>query len=298
MIEKLLNSYWKSFRNFLQESITMKLRVTILFVYFIFFVNHSQIIIEDTEEKNFTFLKAVSVWNIDELQNVYLIQGSTLIKCDSSGKQLFSQSIKSIGNVAQIEPINALKIAVFSEEQQSICLFDNTLTLNSECNYLDKYGIRNAKLITRSNRSNLFWIYDQFNSTLLLIDIISNKTIQKVDNIKGLILKDEDEEENEVEKIQEFNNHLYLIDSKETIYEFDQLMTLNREFIKHSKKIAFWDNQLIEMEENKTWITSLINKEIKNYTSTNRNPKDIKIKGKFLYMNIENKILRFVLKSL
>lgn len=296
MIEKLLNSYWKSFRNFLQESVRMKIRVTILFVYFIFFVNHSQIIIEDTEEKNFTFLKAVSVWNIDELQNVYLIQGSTLIKCDSSGKQLFSQSIKSIGNVAQIEPINALKIAVFSEEQQSICLFDNTLTLNGECNYLDKYGIRNAKLISRSNRPNLFWIYDQFNSTLLLIDIISNKTIQKVDNIKGLILKGE--EENEVEKIQEFNNHLYLFDSKETIYEFDQLMTLNREFIKHSKKLAFWDNQLIEMEGNKTWITSLINKEIKTYISTDRNPKDIKIKGKFLYMNIENKILRFALKSL
>ena len=296
MIEKLLNSYWKSFRNFLQESVRMKIRVTILFVYFIFFVNHSQIIIEDTEEKNYTFLKAVSVWNIDELQNVYLIQGSTLIKCDSSGKQLFSQSIKSIGNVAQIEPINALKIAVFSEEQQSICLFDNTLTLNGECNYLDKFGIRNAKLISRSNRPNLFWIYDQFNSTLLLIDIISNKTIQKVDNIKGLILKVE--EENEVEKIQEFNNHLYLFDSKETIYEFDQLMTLSGEFKKHSKKIAFWENQLIEMEGNKTWITSLINKEIKTYTSTDRNPKDIKIKGKFLYMNIENKILRFALKSL
>ena len=296
MIEKLLNSYWKSFRNFLQESITMKIRVTILFVYFIFFVNHSQIIIEDTEEKNFTFLKAFSVWNIDELQNLYLIQGSTLIKCDSSGKQLFSQSIKSIGNVAQIEPINALKIAVFSEEQQSICLFDNTLTLNGECNYLDKYGIRNAKLISRSNRPNLFWIYDQFNSTLLLIDIFSNKTIQKVDNIKGLILKGD--EENEVEKIQEFNNHLYLFDSKETIYEFDQLMTLSGEFKYHSKKIAFWENQLIEMEGNKTWITSLINKEIKTYTSTDRNPKDIKIKGKFLYMNIENKILRFALKSL
>ena len=296
MIEKLLNSYWKSFRNFLQESITMKIRVSILFVYFIFFVNHSQIIIEDTEEKNFTFLKAVSVWNIDELQNVYLIQGSTLIKCDSSGKQLFSQSIKSIGNVAQIEPINALKIAVFSEEQQSICLFDNTLTLNGECNYLDKYGIRNAKLIARSNRPNLFWIYDQFNSTLLLIDIISNKTIQKVDNIKGLILKDE--EENEVERIQEFNNHLYLFDSKETIYEFDQLMTLSGEFKNHSKKIAFWENQLIELEGNKTWITSLINKEIKTYTNTDRNPKELKIKGKFLYMNIENKILRFALKSL
>ena len=227
---------------------------------------------------------------------MYLIQGSTLIKCDSSGKQLFSQSIKSIGNVAQIEPINALKIAVFSEEQQSICLFDNTLTLNGECNYLDKFGIRNAKFIARSNRPNLFWIYDQFNSTLLLIDIISNKTIQKVENIKGQLFKSN--LETEVEKIQEFNNHLYLFDSKETIYEFDQLMTLSGEFKYHSKKIAFWENQLIEMEGNKTWITTLINKEIKTYISTDRNPKDIKIKGKFLYMNIENKILRFALKSL
>ena len=296
MIEKLLNSYWKSFRNFLLESVRMKITALFLFVFFNCFVNQAQIIRENSKIKNFNFKNSITVWNVDELQNLYLIQGNTLIKFDSSGKQLFSQSIKSIGNVAQIEPINALKIAVFSEEQQSICLFDNTLTLNGECNYLDKFGIRNAKFIARSNRPNLFWIYDQFNSTLLLIDIISNKTIQKVDNIKGLILKGD--EENEVEKIQEFNNHLYLFDSKETIYEFDQLMTLSGEFKYHSKKIAFWENQLIEMEGNKTWIATLINKEIKTFTSTDRNPKDIKIKGKFLYMNTENKILRFALKSL
>lgn len=296
MIEKLLNSYWKSFRNFLLESVRMKITALFLFVFFNCFVNQAQIIRENSKIKNFNFKNSITVWNVDELQNLYLIQGNTLIKFDSSGKQLFSQSIKSIGNVAQIEPINALKIAVFSEEQQSICLFDNTLSLNGECNYLDKFGIRNAKLISRSNRPNLFWIYDQFNSTLLLIDIISNKTIQKVDNIKGLILKGD--EENEVEKIQEFNNHLYLFDSKETIYEFDQLMTLSGEFKYHSKKIVFWENQLIEMEGNKTWITTLINKEIKTFTSTDRNPKDIKIKGKFLYMNTENKILRFALKSL
>jgi len=296
MIEQLLNSYWKSFRNFLQEFITMKITALFLFVFFNCFVNQAQIIRENSKIKNFNFKNSITVWNVDELQNLYLIQGNTLIKFDSSGKQLFSQSIKSIGNVAQIEPINALKIAVFSEEQQSICLFDNTLTLNGECNYLDKFGSLNAKLISRSNRPNLLWIYDQFNSTLLLIDIISNKTIQKVENIKGQLFKNE--RETEVEKIQEYNNHLYLIDSKETIYEFDQLMTLSGEFKKHSKKIAFWENQLIEMEGNKTWITTLINKEIKTYTSTDRNPKDIKIKGKFLYMNIENKILRFALKSL
>jgi hypothetical protein len=271
----------------------MKITALFLFVFFNCFVNQAQIIRENSKIKNFNFKNSITVWNVDELQNLYLIQGNTLIKFDSSGKQLFSQSIKSIGNVAQIEPINALKIAVFSEEQQSICLFDNTLTLNGECNYLDKFGSLNAKLISRSNRPNLLWIYDQFNSTLLLIDIISNKTIQKVENIKGQLFKNE--RETEVEKIQEYNNHLYLIDSKETIYEFDQLMTLNREIKKHSKKIAFWENQLIEMEGNKTWITSLINKEIKIYSSPDNKHLDIKIKGKFLYMNTENKILRFAL---
>ena len=189
----------------------------------------------------------------------------------------------SDGSLATLSSIKDPRIRIFSK-------------VNGGVSSARNYGIRNAKLIARSNRSNLFWIYDQFNSTLLLIDIISNKTIQKVDNIKGLILKGE--EENEVERIQEFNNHLYLFDSKETIYEFDQLMTLSGEFKYHSKKIAFWENQLIEMEGNKTWITTLINKEIKTYTNTDRNPKELKIKGKFLYMNIENKILRFALKSL
>ncbi|NBR57418.1 MAG: hypothetical protein EBU05_10385, partial [Chitinophagia bacterium] len=117
----------------------MKITALFLFVFFNCFVNQAQIIRENSKIKNFNFKNSITVWNVDELQNLYLIQGNTLIKFDSSGKQLFSQSIKSIGNVAQIEPINALKIAVFSEEQQSICLFDNTLTLNGECNYLDKF---------------------------------------------------------------------------------------------------------------------------------------------------------------
>lgn len=293
MIGKLLNRCWKSFRNFLHESITMKIVATSLFVFFICFVNHTQIIREDSKLKHFSFKNPITVWNVDELQNLYLIQGNTLIKCDSSAKQMFSQSIKSIGNISQIEPINALKIAVFSEEQQCICLFDNTLSLNGECNYLDKFGIRNAKLIARSNRSNLFWIYDQFNSTLLLIDIISNKTIQKVENIKGQLFKSD--RETEVEKIQEYNNHLYLVDSKETIYEFDQLMSLSGEFKKHTNKLSFYEDQLIEIEENTTWITTLINKEIKIYTNSNNNHIDLKIKGKFLYMSTENKILRFTL---
>jgi hypothetical protein len=293
MIEKLLNSYWKSFRNFLHEFITMKIAALFLFVFFICFVNQAQIIQEDSKLKHFNFNNSIAVWNVDELQNLYLIQANTLIKCDSSGKEMFSQSIKSIGNISQIEPINALKIAVFSEEQQSICLFDNTLTLNGECNYLDKYGIRNAKLIARSNRPNLFWIYDQFNSTLLLVDIISNKTIQKVENIKGQLFKSK--HETEVEKIQEYNNHLYLIDSKETIYEFDQLMTLSGELKKHSNKLSFWEDQLIEIEKNTTWITTLINKEIKIYTNPDNKHIDLKIKGKFLYMSTENKILRLTL---
>jgi hypothetical protein len=272
----------------------MKFNSLLFFFIFAWHFINAQLIFENSKNKEITFKYSIPVWSVDELQNLYLIQGNTIVKCDSNGNQLFSQSIKSIGNVSQIEPINALKIAIFSEDQQCICLFDNTLSLNGKCKYFDEYGIKNAKLIASSNRPNLFWIYDQFNSSLFLIDIISNKLIQKVENIKGQLFKDKSELE--VEKIIEYNNHLYLSDSKETIFQFDQLMTLSREYQKHSEKFTFWRNQLVEMEENSIWITSLLNNDIKSFNNQNKNVREIKINGKYFYFSRENKISRFTIK--
>ncbi len=263
------------------------------FIYSIHFIN-AQLIFENAKNKEISFKSNIPVWNVDELQNLFLIQGTTIVKCDSSGKELFSQSIKFIGEVSQIEPINALKIAVFSEEQQCLCLFDNTLSLNGKCKYFEEFGIKNAKLIASSNRPNLFWVYDQFNSSLFLIDIISNKLVQKVENIKGQFFKGKTEID--VEKIIEYDNHLYLSNSEEKILEFDQLMTLSGEYRKHARNFSFFGKKLVEIGKDTIWITSILNNEVKNYKNENKNIQEFKIKGKKFYFSSENKLSIFTIK--
>lgn len=272
------------------------MRIFIFLFLCVFYVHsiRAQLAFKNAEIREFNYKYTIPVWNVDELKNLYLLQGNSIVKCDSSGKELFSQSIKFIGNVSQIEPINALKIAVFSEEQQCLCLFDNTLTLNGKCKYFDEFGIKNAKLIASSSRSNLFWIYDQFNSSLFLIDIISNKLIQKVENMRGQLFKGKTKIE--VEKIIEYNNHLYLSDSEETIFQFDQLMTLSGEFKKHTGKFSFWEQQLVEIDKNTIWITSLLNNDIKIYVNENKNIQEFKIRGKKFYFSSDNKISAFTIK--
>ena len=99
----------------------------------------------------------------------------------------FSQSIKSIGDIDQILPINALKTYLFSQTQQQICLIDNTLSIQSACIDLEELEIQYALFCAVSGRPNLIYVYDQFNSTLFLINTKSNTVIQKVSNLEGVL---------------------------------------------------------------------------------------------------------------
>ena len=106
-------------------------------------VSYSQTVSERLVKlKEYVFQKPIDVWNVDNLGNLYVIQNNFISKLDSSGKQTYSQSIKSLGRISEIEPINAMKLVLFSEEQQSICFLDNTLSLNGSCKYFDEFDIK------------------------------------------------------------------------------------------------------------------------------------------------------------
>jgi len=91
--------------------------------------------------RDFHFPNEILVWNIDNLGNIYAIQNEVIVKFDSTGKQTFSQSIKSLGRISEIEPINSMKIVLFSEEQQNICFLDNTLSLNGNCKNFEEFDV-------------------------------------------------------------------------------------------------------------------------------------------------------------
>jgi hypothetical protein len=93
-------------------------------------------------------------WDADQGGNIYLFCDQTISKVDSTGKQLLTQSTKSIGTISKIDAMNWLKIAIFSEEQQQICYLDNALGLQPGCIDLTELGVSLAQEFATSAQTS------------------------------------------------------------------------------------------------------------------------------------------------
>lgn len=163
-----------------------------------------------------------AIWNVDILQNVYVVQDRLIVKYDSTGIKKFSQSIKSLGQVKEILPINTMKLVLFSEDQQVLCMLDNTLTMSEDLIDLSNFDIVNASLATTSSQPEKIWILDQLNSRLILLDLSGKMQFQEVRNLKGVLNL------SEITGMTESGGHLYLVSSNH-LYEFDIYGTLLNE---------------------------------------------------------------------
>lgn len=163
---------------------------------------------------------ANSGWYVDPIGNHFVLDNNKISKIDSLGIVLFTQAIKSQGEISQLVFNSAQKIISFSEEQQQICVFDNTITPVSMCLDLDEYAISNATLIASSSRANSIWVFDRVNSTILLIDSEKKIVLQRLRNVSGLIGF-----AGNVTFIREDDEKLWLSDDKRT-YCFDLNLNL------------------------------------------------------------------------
>lgn len=182
---------------------------------------------------------SVSIWNVDELGYLYLLKDRELIKLDTNRKIQFKQSIKSLGYINQIEFINAQKVLLFSMEQQQITLFDNTLTNNGLNLDLTDLGFSNVAFISGSSRPNLIWMYDQFNSSIVLFDIYRKEIVQNISNFKGILQINE-----EILKIEELENNLYIYTSKELV-KLDLNLNLINTFERSSSLATLLEGDLV-----------------------------------------------------
>lgn len=166
-------------------------------------------------EKQFQ-LNSSDVWSVDKLENVYISDGESIKKYDSTGVLKFQQSIKSFGQVTQLAPLNAMKLIYFSQEQQTLCFLDNTLTATEDCIDLADYGIYNAEWIATSTRPELLWVYDNDNSTLKLISL---KTLGEINleivNVLGIL------DITAIDDMFEVGQHLYVFDASKGVFQLD-----------------------------------------------------------------------------
>ncbi len=244
------------------------------------------------KRKEYAFQTSIDIWNIDNLGNLYVIQNNSISKLDSSGKQTYSQSIKSLGRISEIEPINAMKLVLFSEEQQSVCFMDNTLSLNGNCKYFDAFDVKNAKLIATSNRPNLIWVLDEYRSTVLLIDIVDDKIIQRVENIKGIL-----NESSDFVDLMEKDNFLYLTSANGKVYQFDQMLSETGVQLENFAQLSNEKNESAFFFRNEQIILlNLSSNELKSINSPEKNVIDFKIQGDFLYFRSERIISKYSVK--
>ncbi len=194
-------------------------------------------------------LDSNAVWHVDMIGNVYLSKHNELQKLDTTGKLMFKQSLKSLGRLSDFENINAMKSVCFSEEQQTLCFLDNTLTITDDCIDLLNYKIMNARFISVSSQPDKLWVFDQMNSRILLVSFGKTLQSQEVVNAQGVL------NAQHITSIHENNNQLIMVDAKRGIFIFDLYGTLIQ-FIEMSgvQKAYFYQGQLLFLRENKLFM--------------------------------------------
>lgn len=168
-------------------------------------------------------IDADCTWDVDQAGNVYLFNRQTVSKLDSTGRQLLTQSVKSIGTITKIDATNWLKIAVFSEDQQQICYLDNALALQPTKIDLAEVGVNLAQQFATSAQTDRIWVFDQLNSELQLITIRTNQR-QIIQNLKSLA------DIGNVLQMVEFGNALYILGDNGTVTKFDNFGTLTESY--------------------------------------------------------------------
>ncbi len=236
----------------------MNIKVPILFLCLLFsgvLFSQDTALFEWVELRTYP-LDEEEVWTIDRLENVYVSDKGVINKYDTSGVLKFSQSIKSLGKMEDLIPINAMKLIHFSEEQQTLCYLDNTLTPYDDCIELSDQEVINAKLISSSDRQEMVWVFDDINSTLLLLSTRDNGQSQNqmVANLKGIVGIDS------VSQILERSSRLYLLKEGKGVYIFDLYGSLieYREFDGAKGLDAFFE-AIIVLTDSKLFICSLTN---------------------------------------
>ena len=229
-----------------------------------------------------------TTWTTDRFGNYYLCQDGVMMKYDTLAHLVFRQSIKKLGNIESIMGVNAMKIVVFSEEQQRLCAFDNTLTAIESCLNLGDFGFEYVSLVCTSAQPDRIWLLDQVNSRLVQYSFSQNKNAIEISNLRGILSLEE------VTKIEESGNNLFVSDNKGIVYRLDVYGTLI-DVYELGPFIDFTvaNNRLIVLYEEKLVTVQLDNGQKQGINLPVLHPIGLEVRGKNLFLRTENKILKY-----
>lgn len=228
-----------------------------------------------------------AVWTVDGLENIIISERERLTKYDKDGRLLFEQSQKSLGRFDKVGLVNSLKIYTFSESQQLVCFFDNSLTMLEKCMDLSEYDLVNVSLVAGSGQSDKMWVFDQVNSTLHLLSFSGLLQTQAIKNLNGILNTEN------ITQLVEWENKLFVLDNQRGIYVFDLYGTLIRFIeIENVKWIQLYNGYVICLRKNELKMISLSNEKRISFPLDYQEVKSIRVDDNFIYLRSPETIIK------
>jgi hypothetical protein len=218
----------------------------------------------------FQYLKTIkgnfSYFNVDNLDNIYLISNSNqLKKLTATGDSVaVFNDVKRYGNPSSIDVSNPLKVLLYYKNYSTVVVLDRLLTVRNTINFR-KQNIFYVNSICLSYDNNI-WLFDEEDYKLKKIDE-EGKLLQETTGWRLLF----DSVPSPV-RIIDKNNFIYLYDPEKGFYIFDYYGSFKN-------KLSFlnWAN----VEVNGTTMYGFSNNTLYSYELKSLNLKEYKLPGFF-----------------
>ena len=122
---------------------------------------------------------------VDSFESVYFLKSNTLYKKNSQGLQNYSNLDK--GAIDEVSVFNALKLALFYKDFNSVTLLDNRLADLITIDFNTLSPLRTLSHISNGNDTT-FWLFDSNTLQLELFDYNTSKTRVKTGPFQNEIL--------------------------------------------------------------------------------------------------------------
>lgn len=200
-----------------------------------------------SKERTFVADKVVSA-TIDPLQQIYFTNTKKqLIKISDQLGKTYSYSDLMIDEHTSVIPQNPFKIILYKKEVGDILVLDNRLNLSAKVNFFD-LGYFSVTSLTVANDNKHLWIFDLDRQQIIKLDQQYNAVFQS--NILTQIL---DKKINAIQLIEK-EDKLYLLDSKNGIYIFDNMGNYLKNYpIENAKKMWLISSQIYFYRDEQIW---------------------------------------------
>ena len=122
---------------------------------------------------------------VDSFESIYFLKSNTLFKKNSQGLQNYSNLDK--GAIEEVSVFNALKLALFYKDFNSVTLLDNRLAELITIDFNTLNPLRTLSHISNGNDTT-FWLFDSNTLQLELFDYNTSKTRVKTSPFQNEIL--------------------------------------------------------------------------------------------------------------